>query len=269
MRIASLSPATTEILFVLGQHRNIVCTDQFSDVPDAAKAIPHLRDHQKIDAEALRQFQPDIVFTATLVQEKLAEKLRSEQFAVVHQDPRSILEIYDSIRQIGTILACEPRAQALIAEMQQGFNDTKRKSGLFFRKPKVYIEEWHHPPMASGNWVPEVVRIAGGVPFDIRLNEQELRSKNDELGDSRNPPSREVPLGEIQSFDPDVIVLSICGAGQAASKELLTSRSGWNELRAVTEHHLFVIDDSLLNRPGPRLTEGAKRLFSWMFQALH
>ncbi len=281
MRIASLSPAVTEILFAMEQQKNIVCTDQYSDFPEGAKAISHLKDHQKIDIEALRSFTPEVVFTSTLVQEKLAKKLKEEHFGVIYQDPRSILEIYESIREIGTILGCEPRAHALVETMQQGFNDTKRKAGLMFRKPKVYVEEWHHPPMVSGNWVPDVVKIAGGIPFDISRSGQELRSKNYELraglptrGDptldvTKNPPSREVSLQEIQAFDPDLIVLSICGAGIAASKELLTSRAGWAELRAVKENHLFVIDDSLLNRPGPRLTEGAKRLFGWMFQVLH
>lgn len=272
MRIASLSPAVTEILFALEQQRNIVCVDQFSDYPEGAKALPHLKDHQKIDTEALRAFTPEVVFTSTLVQQKLAEKLKEEKFGVVHQDPRSIPEIYDAIRQIGIILECEPRAQALIATMQQGFNDTKKKSGLFFRKPKVYVEEWHHPPMVSGNWVPEVVKIAGGIPLEVRKcvsAKVPARAGSDGESEGRNPASCEVSLQEVQAFDPDMIVLSICGAGSVASKELLTGRAGWNELRAVRENHLFVIDDSLLNRPGPRLTEGAKRLFGWMFQVLH
>ncbi len=263
MRIASLSPAVTEILFAMEQQKNIVCTDQFSDFPEGAKVIPHLKDHQKIDIEALREFNPEVVFTSTLVQEKLAKNLKEEGFGVIYQDPRSILEIYDSIREIGVILGCEPRAQALIATMQQGFNDTKKKSGLFFRKPKVYIEEWHNPPMVSGNWVPEVVKIAGGISLEVKSAKLKVES------DGKNPPSREVSLQEIQAFDPDLIVLSICGAGSIANKELLTGRAGWNELRAVRENHLFVIDDSLLNRPGPRLIEGAKRIFGWMFQVLH
>jgi iron complex transport system substrate-binding protein len=263
MNIASLSPAVTEILFSLEQQKSIVCTDQFSDFPEGAKAIPHLRDHQKIDTETLRQFQPEVVFTSTLVQEKLAKKLKGEGFGVIYQDPRSIHEIYASIREIATILGCEPRAHALIETLQQGFNATKKKSGLFFRKPKVYVEEWHHPPMVSGNWVPEVVKMAGGIPYGVVSGQWSMD------GDGRNSPSREVSLEEIRSFDPDMIVLSICGAGSVASKELLTTRSGWNELRAVKENHLFVIDDSLLNRPGPRLVEGCARLFGWMFQVLH
>lgn len=253
MRVASLSPAVTEILFGLEQQKKIVCTDKFSDWPEAARALPHLPEHQKIDVAALSAFDPLMVFTQTLVQEKLAAKLKDEGFAVIHQDPRSIADIYESIRQFGMLLDCSARAEALIATMQQGFNDTKRKAGLFARRPKVYVEEWHHPPMASGNWVPEVVKLAGGTPFPLEPG----------------APSREVSLAEIAAFDPDLIVLSICGAGSVASKELLTSRAGWSDLRAVRENHVFVIDDSLLNRPGPRLTEGAKRIFGWCFQVMH
>jgi iron complex transport system substrate-binding protein len=253
VRIASLSPAVTEILFALEQQKKIVCRDRYSDYPEAAKNIPKLPEHQKIDAEALRTFTPEIVFTSTLVQKKLAEHLKKEGFAVVHQDPRSVADIYSNIREIGALLDCGARAEALIASMQQGFNDAKKKAGLFPKRPKVYVEEWHNPPMVSGNWVPEIVKLGGGTPFALPASE----------------PSREVSLQEIQIFDPDVIVLSICGAGSVASKELLTNRDGWKDLRAVQENHLFVIDDSLLNRPGPRLTEGAKRIFSWCFQVLH
>ncbi len=259
MHVASLSPATTEILYAMEQQKLLLCTDKFSDYPEAAKTLPHLPEHQKVHAEDLRVWNPEVVFTETLVQEKLADSLREAGFAVVHQDPRSIAEIYDAIREIGTIIGAEARAHGVVALMQQGFNDTKRKAGLFSRKPKVYVEEWHSPPMASGNWVPEIVKIAGGIPFDL--------GKPDV--DGKNPPSREVSLEEIQTFDPDMIVLSICGAGSAASKELLTNRPVWKDLRAVQENHLFVIDDSLLNRPGPRLPEGAKRLFGWAFQVMH
>lgn len=264
MRIASLSPAMTEILFALEQQKKIVCTDQFSDFPDAVRDIPHLKDHQNIDGDALRGFTPDVVFTATLVQEKLAESLKSQDLAVVHHDPRSLADIYDCIRQTGILLDCSARAEALIATMQQGFNDTKRKAGMFSRRPRVYVEEWHNPPMVAGNWVPELVTLAGGIPF----TSAGLPTRIDDAS-MRNPPSSTVTLDEIRTFDPDIIVLSICGAGSTASKELLTQRDGWSALRAVRENHLFVIDNNLLNRPGPRLTEGAKRIFGWCFQALH
>ena len=253
MRIASLSPATTEILFRLEQGKHVVCVDRFSDVPEQAAALPRLQGHGKIDIEALRSFQPEIVFTGAGIQTKIGDTLKSAGIAVIHQAPKSLADVYVSIREIGMLLGCEARAQALEQTMRQECNDVHRKAGMLPRKPKVYVEEWSDPPMVSGNWVPDIVMCAGGLSFPLPAGS----------------PSREVTLEEVRTFDPDLIVLSICGAGLNASRDVLLSRSGWSALRAAQEGHVFVIDDSLLNRPGPRLPEGARRLFGWMFQSLH
>lgn len=202
----------------------------------------------------LLAYQPDIVFTSTLVQKKLADELRLlDKFAVIHQDPRSLNEIYESIRQIGTLLECEERSRAVAEQMHMGMSQVKKRAGVLFKKPKVYVEEWHNPPMVSGNWVPDVVRMAGGMPYPLAPGEA----------------SKKVLLPDIEKFAPDLIVLSICGAGQLADKTLLTERAGWNLLPAVKANRVFVIDDSFLNRPGPRLVEGAQRLYGWIFQVAH
>lgn len=254
MRIASLSPAATEILFAIGAGKQVVCVDKYSDVPADALRLPRLPEHQRIDAVALAEYKPDIVFTATLVQEKLAAFLKlQQQFAVIHHDPRSLGDIDECIRSMGLLLGKEKEANQLVTDMHRHYGDIRKKAKLLGRKPRVYVEEWHHPPMVSGNWVPELVQLAGGQPFVL----------------PPRSPSREVSLSEVQAFDPDIIVLSICGAGKFSDKTLLTERSGWNTLRAVINNAVFVIDDSLLNRPGPRVVEGAQHLYGWMFQVLH
>ncbi|TSC58279.1 MAG: iron complex transport system substrate-binding protein [Candidatus Peregrinibacteria bacterium Greene0416_19] len=253
VRIASLSPAATEILFALGLGGRIVCTDQFSNHPDEAKAIPHVRDHQNVKAETLIEYKPEIVLTGISIQQNLAVDLRQAGFTVVHQDPRTINAVYESIRQFGTIFDVEEKAHTLVLQMQQGLNAVKKKASLLGSKPRVYVEEWLEPPMISGNWVPEVVRIAGGEPFPIPPGEL----------------SRAVTLEEVARFNPDLIVISWCGAGSLVDKKLLMGRPGWDALRAVQTGHVKVIDDSLLNRPGPRLVEGAQRLYGWMFEMLH
>ncbi len=253
MRLASLSPAATEIVWALGKGRDVVCTDQFSNWPDEAKTLPHLRDHQTIDPEALHTHAPELTLTGTVVQEKLATTLRAAGFAVAHQDPRLLSEVWQAVRQLGTILDAEPEAERVVLQMQQALNAVQTKARLLPRRPKVYVEEWHRPPMASGNWVPEIVRIAGGEPFPI-------------------PPgqlSREVTLAEVVKFDPDLIVISWCGAAALADKALLLERAGWQDVRAVKQGAVRVIDDSLLNRPGPRLAEGAQRIYGWLFELTH
>jgi len=253
MRIASLSPAATEILFRMDLGGDIVCVDQFSNFPDEAKAIPRVKDHQKISPDELRTHNPEVVLTETVVQEKLSHLLKSEGFGVIHKDPRTIQQIIETIRQYGSLFACEDRAEGLVLSIQQGINAVKKRAALLPSKPKVYVEEWHQPPMASGNWVPELVRLSGGTPFPIRDGEL----------------SREVSLEEVSAFDPDLLVISWCGAGSLADKTLLEKRPGWDALRVVRENRIRVIDDSLLNRPGPRLVDGAQRLYSWMFELLH
>ncbi len=275
MRIASLSPAATEILFGLGLEKDIVCVDQFSNFPDDAKKIPHVKGHQEVKPDDLRTFAPEVVITGTVIQEKLSRELQAHDFAVIHQDPRSITAIYESIRQLGTILEKPVEAENLVLNMQQGFNGVRQKSRLLVQKPKIYIEEWHLPPMVSGNWVPEVIRIAGGESFPIEnvraLHATPLQQTSIHVGAEHARPllSREVTLPEVQAFDPDLIVISWCGAGNLADKKILLNREGWGSLRAVSGGHVRVIDDSLLNRPGPRLVEGAQRIYGWLFQLMH
>lgn len=107
--------------------------------------------------------------------------------------------------------------------------------------------------MASGNWVPEVARFAGCEQFPLQ---------NGDL-------SREVTLEEVRQYDPDMIIISWCGAGLLADPAILEQREGWNELRALRDGNIRVIDDSYLNRPGPRLVEGARHLYGWSFELLH
>lgn len=249
MRIASLSPAITEILFAFDMQDDIACTDQFSDFPAEAKDIPHVKDHINIDPRELYTHEVDLVFTATVIQEKLAEQLKGADFSVSHHDPRTINQVYEMIRNIGMMLQVEQKAEDLVLRMQQGFNDVKRKASLLPRKQRVYIEEWHQPPFASGNWVPEIAHIAGLQQFPVPAGEL----------------SPEVTLEQVQAFNPEMVVMSWCGAGMTADKEVFTSREGWEGLTDT----IRIIDDSLLNRPGPRLVDGARYLYGWAFENLH
>jgi len=282
IRIASLSPAVTEILFALGIGKQIVCTDQFSNFPEEAKAIPHVQDHVKVNLEELQQYKPEAIFTSTVIQQALATMMKTAGLPSIHQDPRTIEAIYETIREIGMIVDREPQAKELIARMHKGFQEVKKKAkvmreGRDVRIARLYIEEWpavahttgashfalgasrdrmvgkHDLPYASGNWVPEIARIAGGEQFPV----------------APGALSPEVTLEEVERWNPALIVISWCGAGTLAQKELLLNRPGWDRLRAVQLGQVKVIDDSLFNRPGPRLVEGAQRLYGWMFEILH
>ncbi|MBI3413113.1 MAG: cobalamin-binding protein [Candidatus Aenigmarchaeota archaeon] len=240
-RIVSLAPSSTEILFSLGMGSQIVGVTRFCDYPAEAKKIAKVGGW--IDAEygKIESLKPDMIFTSTFLQEKIAKALSAKGFYVVHTDPKNLDEVYESIITVGEACNKLKEPEILVRKMMNGLDKIKRSAGA--SRQKVYCEEWHRPPIVSGNWVPDIIRIAGG----------ESMIKSGEI-------SRETTLQEVAEFDPAIILMSLCGFGEKADKKFILQRPGWQNLNAVKNNKVVVMDDSLLNRPGPRLVDAAKRL---------
>ncbi len=96
--------------------------------------------------------------------------------------------------------------------------------------------------MASGNWVVQMLKYAGGIGI-LKQGER----------------SKEVTLPEIEDFDPEKIVLSWCGLGEKAEKGKIKERKGWENLKAVKENKIFVLDDSFFNTPSQNVVYGIKK----------
>jgi iron complex transport system substrate-binding protein len=239
MRIVSLAPSNTEILFALGAGTEIVGRTAYCDFPKEALKIPKIGDWVNPDIGQIERLKPDIVLTSTVVQEKLSVKLRDAGLNVLHLDPRTLEAVFGSMRRIGESIGRSDESERLIAGMKEGLREADpRPDG----RPRIYIEEWHNPPFASGNWVPRIAQIAGSEYGLVK--EGEL--------------SKGFPLDELKAFDPQIIVLSICGI--KSDPRMIYGRTGWEGIRAVRSRKVFAFDDSLLNRPGPRLVEGEKLL---------
>jgi len=150
--------------------------------------------------------------------------------------------VYASIVTIGERVGKTTEAASIVAHMREECSAVAAThSGPSVR---LYIEEWSKPPMASGNWVPELAAIAGAEQVVARAGER----------------SRAFDFRDLVAADPACIVLSICGARDRVPTQEVLSRQGWGVLRAVQRDQVFVIDDSILNRPGPRLIDGARAL---------
>ncbi len=288
MRIVSLAPSNTEILYALGCGDNIVACTRFCDYPADALTRPRIGGWLDVNDSLVEQYQPDVVMTSTFVQDAIAERYAKKGMRLFHTDPKTLEQVYGSIFAIGELVNKNEEAEELVLLMKKGFNQIQQKNkasvdGRFDKKSpndedlnkkihknsktineketkmkttknshgiKAYCEEWHRPPTVSGNWVPRIIEIAGGISLCPE-------------GKISYPVTQE----EVKEFDPDCIIVSICGMGSRASPNILLERKGWEELRAVKNKNIFVIDDSLLNRPGPRLVEGALMLAGY-FQSL-
>ena len=243
-RIISLAPSNTEIIYALGAQDKLVAVTRYCDFPEDAKKKPRVGGWLDIKEELIMEHEPDLILTSTFVQNEITQKYRNLGMNIEALMPTTLVGVFNSIRKIGKLVGREKEAGLLIKEMSKKVNEIKSKSKFVDRKPRLYIEEWHKPPTVSGNWVPTLARIAGADYSLIRAGHH----------------SKEVALQEIQRYNPEFIIVSICGLKDNVPKEWVTKREGWQDLRAVRQNNVCVFDDSFLNRPGPRLAIGLEMI---------
>ncbi len=240
MRIISAAPSNTEILYLLGLGEQVVAVTRFCDFPVEAKTKPNIGGWIDVNYEKLKTYNPEIVVASSFVQNKIVVELQKQNINVLQVDPVSLNDVYDSILKIGEVTNKLAEAEKIVQDMKTSFLEIQNNRGVASRL-KVYCEEWHQPPTKSGNWVPELIEIAGGASFC----QQGIVSE---------------PFNEKDLFvwNPDVVILHWCGFGAESRIDWFKQR--WPELEAVKKNNVFCIDDRLLNRPGPRLVEGAKAI---------
>ncbi|OGI10302.1 MAG: hypothetical protein A3I68_07580 [Candidatus Melainabacteria bacterium RIFCSPLOWO2_02_FULL_35_15] len=244
-RIVSCSPAHSEIICLLGRQDLIIGKTAYCDFPkDLLKEKPIIGSWIKLNYELIEKLKPDLIITNSIVQEKVAIKLKETGFNVYHSDPLTLEQIYADILEIGKIVNNKNHAEELVENIKSQLNEIKQNSPSKILKPKVYIEEWHDPPTISGNWIPELVQIAGG---DYGLMKAGKRSKP-------------ISIDKLFEYNPEKIIISWCGFGEKVDTIQVLNRSGWDLLNAIKNKQIFVVDDNLLNRPGARIVEGAKKL---------
>ena len=240
MRIVSLAPAITEILFALGAGNDVVAITRFCDWPDEATEKPRLSLGQDINLDELGQYNPDFILSSIFFPPSLeAWQGRGKHR---HFDPMNLWEVFDTIKIVGESIGKKDEAQKLVEQMNEAFDNIRQSHSS--QRPTVYMEEWYDPPTAAGRWVPELMAIAGGSAVISEINQ----------------PSTTFPLVRIKVADPDFIICHWSGWGKRQDIKQIAERPGWEELSAIQQNHVRFIDDALVNRPGPRLCLGASLL---------
>ncbi|MET1000068.1 MAG: ABC transporter substrate-binding protein [Marmoricola sp.] len=278
MRIVSLLPSTTEILYAIGAGDDVVGVTFECDHPVEARerrivstsALPEGLDSAAIDAfvsaamragedlyhldeGALAGLDADLVVTQDLcavcavdvsvVDDALAHLGCSAD--VVTIDPHTITEVLASITTLGAATGRAQQAARLVASLQERLDavDAEVAERPDSLRPRVLLLEWTDPPFAPGHWVPEMVDAAGGVPTIGAAGEKSVR----------------VTWDEALAVEPDVVVCAPCGydlsGSVALARELVDS--------AVLPEHVpvWAVDaNASFARPGPRLVDGIESL---------
>ena len=272
MRIVSLLPSSTEILFGIGagadvvgvtfecdypaeaRDRRIVSTSSMPEGMDpreidgfVAAALSRGEDLYRLSADALRELNPDVLVTQDLcavcaVDVSVVEdalKYLGCRADVVTMDPHNLGEVFDSVLVLGSQTNRVEAARELVASMNSRV-EAVRLAVAASANPRVLVLEWTDPPFAPGHWIPEMVEIAGGVPVLGTAGEKSYR----------------VTWEQVEAAEPDVVVCAPCGfdlEGSVSLSERVRDRFPGIPVWAVDANASFA-------RPGPRLVDGIEAL---------
>ncbi len=282
VRICSLLPSGTEILFALGLGEQIIGVTDLCDYPPAAKDIrivcrsridPTVMSSEEVEAEMhrilsagespydldvewLNQAAPDLVLTQDLCYfcEVDAGTVRKavdpipDPPHILNLNPRTLDEILVSFLEVGEACGVSGRAVALVSQLRKRIDAVERKVAQSQTRPSVFSLEGVNPLVIGGHWVTDLVTRAGGI-----------------LPERFAPgcAAERIQWDEVVAAQPEKLFIDLCSSDLARSvREIpwLVSQPGWEDLPAVRTGEVYLIDHSTLSRPSPRVVSGLELL---------
>lgn len=241
-RIVSLTPATTETLFALGVGERVVGkVEDLSLYPPEAAAIPDVAKFGEVDVERIVSLEADLVIAGgnDFNPPDKIEQLRSLGVPVLVVYAPDIDAVLDDIELTGAAVGRAAEARDLTASMRAAFDQVgAATAGL--ETPSVFYELDATQKIytaADESFLAAMIELAGGDPITT--------------GSTTN---FEIPLERLVTADPEVILLG--DAAYGVTPEAVAARSGWGVMTAVRDGAIRPIDDIIVTRPGPRLTDG-------------
>jgi iron complex transport system substrate-binding protein len=289
MRIVSLLPSATEILFALGLDHEIVGVSHECDFPPRARTkrvvihsrLPHDAAPAEIDrlvseyvhrgeslyavdAGMLESLAPDLIITQDLCHvcaaspDDLATALTrfDRRPEVLCLNPHDLGDVWRDILCVGEESCRGHEAEALVKEIGARLGALERQLPQSMDHPRVAFLEWLQPFYVGGHWVPEMIQVAGG---------------EDVLGKVRTPSFR-VHLQQIVEAGPEILLIAPCGySAQRARDEYLSIDlpEQWNAMPAVRNGRVYALEaNSYFSRPGPGLITGIEALAKLLHPAI-
>ncbi|MCH8744508.1 MAG: ABC transporter substrate-binding protein [Chloroflexi bacterium] len=281
MKICSLLPSGTEILFALGLGDQVIGVTDLCDYPDEARS-KSVVSRSKIDVSLLSSDQveqlmheilasgespyeldqawlaeqsPDVVLTqdlcyfcevdAATVTQAVTDIAAQPQVLVLN--PRTLDEIFQSMVQVGQACGAARAADRLVESLRERVAAVQAKLAAVVQRPRVFSLEGINPLVIGGHWIPELLQLAGGV--------QELYPPG--------CPAARPPWPEILRYAPEKLYIDLCSSDldrHIREIDWLAGQEGWYDLPAVQSGEVYLIDHVYFSRPGPRVVQGLEIL---------
>ena len=249
-KIVSLTPATTEILFALGAGDRVVATDDGSDYPEEAVALPDVATFSSVDVEKVVALEPDLVLAGGLgfTPADAISRLRDLDVPVVVVYAPSVEGVLKDIELIGTATGTTDTATTLTTQMRSDMDAISDAVATQSPKPRTFYDVGYDDTTgaiyapAADSFLAEMVTMAGG-----------------DVITTGDPNTYELPLETLIEKDPQLIVLGT-NPFYSPTPDAVAARRGWDALTAVRDDAIRPVRDIEITRPGPRLPIGLRTL---------
>lgn len=241
--IVSLQPSNTEILFELGVGEKIVGATDYDTYPEAAKEIERVSTSTVINAERIVELNPDVVVAYTIGEEAQITQLEDAGLKVfVIESATSFDDVYSDIIQLSEVMGIEEKGGEVVSTIQAQIKDVQDKTATLETKRKVYYEVSPAPDIwttGSGTFQQEIMNAAGVE--NLFADQTSWLSVTEEDVITRNPE----------------VILTPATYMEDAIGEIL-GRAGWDQIQAVTNKQVYLVDGEVMSRPGPRIGQAVE-----------
>ncbi len=245
MRIVSLAPANTEIVAALGLLDRLVGVTTYDDYPPEVVDIAKIGDFITPNLEAIAAAEPDLILATTGVQADVIAQLENLGAIVIAVDPQSLEDVSLAVRMVGAATGATAQADTIAADMESAIDEVV--AAVSAEEPVPCFLEIAQDPLytvGEGTLLHDLLVVAGGANVVME------------------PGYVGYSLEQLLADDPEVYLATL---GSMSDPSALDDRAGYSDLSAVVNDRVFVLDDNLVSRPGPRIVEGLRSIA----EALH
>jgi iron complex transport system substrate-binding protein len=246
-RIVSHVPSITETLFALGLGDKLVADSDYCDYPEAAKTKPKIGGYFTPNIEEIVAMKPDLVLTDGHVPE-LITKLDSLGIPLAVVDPKDINSLLTDIKILGNVTGSQKAAMELTGDIENridavvdAVNNASRPSVFYVFEATDTTKPWTVGP---GSFVDALISLAGGL----------------NVAATASAPWIQFNMEELVKSNPDIILVDSHMGTAVISPEELRKLPGWQDVNAVKENRIYIIDGDLVNRSGPRIIQGLEQI---------
>ncbi|HWO95837.1 MAG TPA: cobalamin-binding protein [Bacillus sp. (in: firmicutes)] len=252
MKLISICPSNTELLAYLGLTSSLIGVDDFSDWPESVNTLPRLGPDLNIDMDKVEELQPDLVLASLSVpgMERNIEELKKRKIPyVIVPNPKTLTAVGESLLFVGKATNTYDKAKRLFEKYNHILENYHSLSKKVEKRKTLYWEWWAKPIFTPGadNWLTEISELAGG--------------RN--IFQDKAQPSVQTDWEEVKKRNPDVMCIIWVGVQkEKVNPKVILKRSESEQMTAIKNNQLHILEEPLFCRPSPRLLLGLNKIAS-------